>query len=411
MYLTISKRFEFSASHYLKVNSWSDTRNVSFFGREAGGKYGHGHNYTVYFIFNGPVNDANGMMINVTIIKEKIKALIDSHYDHKFLNTSTLPFTRLVSTPENIARQLLKDVIPLFKDEQAKPIICHLEESPTSAATAYVNGKVEKHIWIDFSAARRTYSPYLSENENNVLFGLAASPSGHGHHYRLRVTISGDVDAEYGMIFPEMEALKIIDKLREKFDHRNLNTDIVEMKDRPITTETLTLFFWEYLSKELPLNRLRLYENDRFFIDCINDCAISMGILSQFHAAHQLHSQLLTDEENIATYGKCNSPEGHGHLYLLESSFSGKLNERSGTLYNLDELKREINYVLDDWNYKHLDRETDDFNNKPSTGENILLALWSKLKNNVRGELYRLRLWETPNNRFTLRRNITDNSE
>jgi 6-pyruvoyltetrahydropterin/6-carboxytetrahydropterin synthase len=34
-----------------------------------------------------------------------------------------------------------------------------------------------------------------------------------------------------------------------------------------------------------------------------------------FSAAHRLHSPLLSDEQNLAIYGKCNHPNYHGHNY------------------------------------------------------------------------------------------------
>jgi len=109
MYLTISKRFEISSSHRLYLDKWSEKENYDFFGRESGGIHGHGHNFEIIFVFHGPVNDQNGMMINVTIIKEKIKKIIDARYDHKFLNLDTPPFDKLLPTPENLASQLLKE--------------------------------------------------------------------------------------------------------------------------------------------------------------------------------------------------------------------------------------------------------------------------------------------------------------
>ena len=37
-----------------------------------------------------------------------------------------------------------------------------------------------------------------------------------------------------------------------------------------------------------------------------------------FSASHRLHSDAMSEEENKATYGKCNNPYGHGHNYALE---------------------------------------------------------------------------------------------
>ena len=55
------------------------------------------------------------------------------------------------------------------------------------------------------------------------------------------------------------------------------------------------------------------------------------------------------------------------------------------------------------WDNKHLDLETSDFRNMPSTGENIVRTLWSRVNPLIDERLVRLRLWETTNNRFTVR--------
>ncbi|HKK21975.1 MAG TPA: 6-carboxytetrahydropterin synthase, partial [candidate division Zixibacteria bacterium] len=149
MYLSLSKRFELSTSHQIRVAAWPDERNESYFGRESQGQFGHGHNFVAYFVFHGPVVDDNGMMINVSIIKERIKRAIYPRYDHRYLNQDTPPFDRLIPTPENIASELLRESRQLFEGESAEPVVCHLEESPWSAATAYADGRVERHLQTD----------------------------------------------------------------------------------------------------------------------------------------------------------------------------------------------------------------------------------------------------------------------
>ena len=57
-----------------------------------------------------------------------------------------------------------------------------------------------------------------------------------------------------------------------------------------------------------------------------------------FSASHRLHSPQLSDEENRATYGKCNNPHGHGHNYMLEVTVSGQVDEATGMVCNLVDL-------------------------------------------------------------------------
>ena len=59
--------------------------------------------------------------------------------------------------------------------------------------------------------------------------------------------------------------------------------------------------------------------------------------------------------------------------------------------------------ALDLWDQAHLDLDTEDFRDSPSTGENMARVLWPRLDARLDGLLARLRLFETENNRFTLR--------
>ena len=153
-----------------------------------------------------------------------------------------------------------------------------------------------------------------------------------------------------------------------------------------------------------PLDRLRLHERADFFAEVWKDRAVFLGMRMAFHAAHRLHAATLSDAENAKLYGKCNNPLGHGHGYLTETTIGGDYDQRSGTLYDFVEFRKAIQESLELWRDRHLDLETEDFRNAPSTGENIVRALWPKIDNRLNQQLVRLRLWETANNRFTLRR-------
>jgi 6-pyruvoyltetrahydropterin/6-carboxytetrahydropterin synthase len=119
-----------------------------------------------------------------------------------------------------------------------------------------------------------------------------------------------------------------------------------------------------------------------------------------------LHATALSEAENAKLYGKCKNPLGHGHGYLTETTVGGEYDARSGTLYDFAAFRKAVRESLKPWQDRHLDLETDDFRDVPSTGENIVRALWPKIDSRLNQQLVRLRLWETPNNRFTLRRTL-----
>jgi 6-pyruvoyltetrahydropterin/6-carboxytetrahydropterin synthase len=402
--LTVSKRLEFSASRRLRVDRWSDSENLAAFGPETNARHGSGRNYVAYFVFTGPVDPATGMLINISEIKERAGRIVRQRFDHKFLNKDNPSFRTVPPTAENIARQLYVDVAPLFSDNVATLVACHLTESSERSATFYSNGACETNYSFEFSAARKTISPRLTTEENARLFGSATSI--HGHNYRVRLT-SRSPKAFNAQDLPLVRYDTIdacLRALRDELDHRYLNTGVAGLANHPITTESLAAYVYQRANLMMPLDRVRMHERADFFAEVSKTGAVFLGMRMALYAAHRLYAATLSDAENAKLYGKCNNPLGHGHGYLTETTIGGDYNERSGTLYDFVEFRKAIQKSLEPWQDRHLDLETEDFRNAPSTGENIVRALWPKIDNRLNQQLVRLRLWETANNRFTLRR-------
>ena len=402
MLLTVSKRIEFSASRRLHVDSWSDAENLAVFGPETNARHGTGRNYVAYFVFTGPVDPSNGMLINIGEIKERAGKIVRERFDHKFLNKDNPSFCDVPPTAENIARQLHLDVAPLFSDVDATLAACHVSESPERSATFYFDGGGEANYWFEFSAARKTVSPHVNKEENARLFGRATSI--HGHNYRARLTFRTErLDAKALLV--RHDAIDAcLHALRDELNHRYLNQEVVGLRDRPVTTESLAGYIYERVKAAVSLHRIRLHEREDFFAEAWGDKIIFLGTWMPFNAAHRLHATALSDAENAKLYGKCNNPLGHGHRYLTETTVGGEYDKRSGTLYDFVAFRKAIEESLKPWQNRHLDLETNDFRDVPSTGENIVRALWPKIDNRVKQRLVRLRLSETANNRFTLRR-------
>lgn len=404
MLLTVSKRLEFSASRRLHAANWSDNENLAAFGPETNARYGSGRNYVAYFVFTGPVDPATGMLINISEIKERAGSIVRQRFDHKFINEDNPSFRAVPPTTENVARQLYIDVAPLFSDNVATLVACHLTESPERSATFYANGACEANYWFEFSAARKTMSPQLSAEENARLFGSATSI--HGHNYRARLTYrsSKPFSAQDPPLVRYDAMNGCLHALHNELDHRYLNEDVKGLAHCPVTTESLCDYIFRRASSIPSLNRVRLHERANFFAEVWKDGVVFLGMQMAFYAAHRLCAGSLSEAENAKLYGKCNNPLGHGHGYLTETTIGGEYDERSGTLYDFVAFRKAIQESLEPWRDRHLDLETEDFHEAPSTGENIVRALWPKIDNRVNQQLVRLRLWETPNNRFTLRR-------
>jgi len=402
MVLTVNRRFPFCASRRLVRDDWPRMESERLWGAGREGPWGSGENYQAHFIFAGEVDPATGFVVNLSAVKRAIRPVLERRYDHRFLNLDTPPFDVIPPTPENLAGQLLAEAREACQGLAAQPVACHLAESSASGATAYSTGRVERELWLTFSAARRTYSPHLSEEENRELFGRAASEAGHGHTYRLRAVLAGPADGATGVIVPQQQAAAALALLHDLLDHRNLNVEVRALAGEPVTTECLARLAFRTLALELPVARVRLYETPDFFAE-YDGRGFLLGLERSFSAAHCLSNPRFSDDENLLAFGKCANANGHGHRYTVQASVAGPLDERSGTAYGLPRLDARLRATIAPWDRRHLDREVEEFRERTSTGENIVAALWPRLHAALDGRLARLRLFETENNRFTAR--------
>jgi 6-pyruvoyltetrahydropterin/6-carboxytetrahydropterin synthase len=91
-----------------------------------------------------------------------------------------------------------------------------------------------------FAASHRLHSPALSEGENERIYGKCNSPYGHGHNYKVEVTINGPVDRDTGMIANLGELDPFVQReVIEAFDFKYLNEDVPEFQAVVPTTENV----------------------------------------------------------------------------------------------------------------------------------------------------------------------------
>jgi 6-pyruvoyltetrahydropterin/6-carboxytetrahydropterin synthase len=119
-----------------------------------------------------------------------------------------------------------------------------------------------------FSASHLYRRPEWTEEENRRRFGKCANLPGHGHNYRLFVTLEGEVDPRTGFIvdlgaLDGLVAAHVIDRL----DHQHLNAALPEFADGAgiPSSENLVRWIHEHLAGELPgarLVRIRLEEDE-----------------------------------------------------------------------------------------------------------------------------------------------------
>ena len=118
----------------------------------------------------------------------------------------------------------------------------------------------------------------------------------------------------------------------------------------------------------------------------------------EFSASHRYHNPAFSAEENARIFGKCNNPNGHGHNYVLEVTVGGETDPATGMVLDLRELKELMEReVMDRMDHRSLNHEVPELAGQIPTCENIAALIWTLLAPKVRrGELTRVRLWESP---------------
>lgn len=116
----------------------------------------------------------------------------------------------------------------------------------------------------------------------------------------------------------------------------------------------------------------------------------------EFSAAHRYWRDDWSQAENERAFGPYTSPYGHGHNYTLDVTITGRLDERTGMVMNMTDLKAIVSEVLEQFDHKHLNEDTPYFKTLVPTTENIVRVLWGLIASRLPegAALAHLRLYE-----------------
>lgn len=120
-----------------------------------------------------------------------------------------------------------------------------------------------------FSASHLYRRPEWSEDENRARFGKCANLPGHGHNYRLYVTVAGEPAPETGFVvdLPELDRA-VTERVIDVLDHQHVNHVVAEFGEGGEIPSSESLVRWIHarlsgaLPGEVELVRLRLEEDE-----------------------------------------------------------------------------------------------------------------------------------------------------
>jgi len=258
----------------------------------------------------------------------------------------------------------------------------------------------------NFSAAHHYRLANLPQAEAEALFGSAARTRAHGHDYEIEATVRGEIDHTTGMVM-NIKVLKdlLVEKVVSRLDNRLLNEEVAAFREKAPTLEEIARWAWGEIAPAIPvgaLHRIRVAETPALFVEYHGGGTAEMFVtrVYDFSAAHRLHSDAMSAEENHRVFGKCNNPNGHGHNYVLELTVKGALDGRTGTIASLGEIDALVDEeILRPFDHKSLNHDVPDFRGVNPTAENIARVIWRRLHGRLsRGEIHKVRLVETPRN-------------
>ena len=221
---------------------------------------------------------------------------------------------------------------------------------------------------------------------------------------RLTAVVEGQPDPETGYLCN----VNLIDGALRQFVNENLIPSIAELPLSKLPgAQTILLGAFEFLNEQtfdnatLSAAKIHLSPFQSFGIETGTSTMIQFTHQFEFSAAHRLHCESMTAEENAATFGKCNNPAGHGHNYVVEVTVAQELEaHRNNDSISPDRLAEIVNRnVIDVLDHKNLNEDIEVFSTLNPSVENICYTVFNWLVDDVEEtgcQLAEVKVFETP---------------
>ena len=114
-------------------------------------------------------------------------------------------------------------------------------------------------------------------------------------------------------------------------------------------------------------------------------------------AAHKYWNEKWDKDQNYKVFG--DDIKVHGHNYVLDITITGPINQDSGFIFDIQELKDIVNKnVIDIMDHSQIQEDIPWFKGKQPSTENLVLFIWEQIVDHIKAPavLYKIKLRETP---------------
>ncbi len=236
--MKVTRRFRFSACHYLVNRNWTEDKNKEVFGKSVNP---HGHNFEVFVTVEGEVNPETGMVINLEKLKEIVAPVVD-RLDHKCLNDLD-EFKEKLPTLENIAMYIFSEASKKLPGISSVLVKTGEDEFAVCTRDDVLSGFTHR-----ISASHRLPEERVKSSD---VYGICGKEK-HGHDYSITIWLKGradfqkirellnelnfkDLDAVLPFSTSEYLALHIAKILGEEFQVKKI--EVMETENNRVTYE------------------------------------------------------------------------------------------------------------------------------------------------------------------------------
>jgi 6-pyruvoyltetrahydropterin/6-carboxytetrahydropterin synthase len=100
--VSVTRRYQFPASHRLHLSSLTEAENQALFGK-CNNPYGHGHNYQLSVTICGDVDPETGLIVDRHRLDSFVHLKVLQRFSSKNINKDVAEFRSLIPTTENVA--------------------------------------------------------------------------------------------------------------------------------------------------------------------------------------------------------------------------------------------------------------------------------------------------------------------
>jgi 6-pyruvoyltetrahydropterin/6-carboxytetrahydropterin synthase len=107
--MTLTRTYEFAASHRLNASGLSHEENLKLFGK-CNNPNGHGHNYVLEVTVGGVPGAGSGMLVDLVALDSAVNAAVVDRYDHKNLDQDVPELSGQNTTSEIVALTIFQQL-------------------------------------------------------------------------------------------------------------------------------------------------------------------------------------------------------------------------------------------------------------------------------------------------------------